>query len=278
MRASLVLTLSLSVGLTVSVTQAANAHVASRDQEVATITSALVRQGERRPTLDDEDVSAGSVEVRSQRGGRHLTLRLPGSPGSPAKAGGLTLGTTSGRGYRTALQETGEGSFRALLYLESSRAPREYRFDLGAARHASLLPDGGVLVRDDSGSVLGTFEPPWATDATGAAVRTRYQVNGSTLTQVIDITGGTRFPVVADPWWIPFLIAVRVTLGIMTRHAARQAAARGVSHQVVRQVIKNGKATRGNGNTTIFSQGSGRSRVRVIVDNKSGNVITVTKG
>jgi hypothetical protein len=277
-RATLALTLSLSVGLTVSVTQPANAHVASRDRAVATINSALIGQGDRPSTSDDHDVVADGGEVRSGGAGRRLTLRLPGAAGSPVETAGLALGTSSGRGFRTAVQETGQGSFRALLYLESPRAQREYAFDLGPADRASLLPDGGVLVRDDRGTVLGTFAPPWATDASGASLETRYQVRGSTITQVIDVTERTRFPVVADPWWIPIIILARVMLGIMSKHAARQAAARGVSQHLVRQVIKNGKATRGNNNTTIFTQGSGRNRVRVVVDNKSGTVITVTKG
>lgn len=278
MRTTFALTLSLSVGLTMSLTQSADAHVAQRDQELRAISSALYRQGDPVLPLDDQDVVAEGAEIRSQVRGRGLTLRLPGTPTSPAEAGGLTLGASSGREFRTALQETGDGSFRALLYLESSRAPREYAFGLGPAEQASLLPDGGVLVRDGSGSVLGTFAPPWASDAAGIALKTHYRISGSTVTQVIETTEGTRFPVVADPWWIPIMILARVMLGIMSRHAARQAAARGVSQQLVRQVIRNGKATRGNNGTTIFTQGKGRSRLRVVVDDKSGTVITVTKG
>lgn len=34
----------------------------------------------------------------------------------------------------------------------------------------------------------------------------------------------------------------------------------------------------GNNGTTIYTQGKGTKRIRVIVDNSSGNVITVTKG
>ncbi|MBE4720379.1 hypothetical protein [Pseudarthrobacter sp. AB1] len=34
----------------------------------------------------------------------------------------------------------------------------------------------------------------------------------------------------------------------------------------------------GNQGTSVFTQGSGASRIRVIVDNRTGNIITVTKG
>lgn len=43
-------------------------------------------------------------------------------------------------------------------------------------------------------------------------------------------------------------------------------------------MIKTGARSKGNGNTTIFTRGKGSNRIRVIVDNKSGNVITVMKG
>lgn len=36
--------------------------------------------------------------------------------------------------------------------------------------------------------------------------------------------------------------------------------------------------TAGQKGTSVFTQGSGANRIRVIVDNKTGNIITVTKG
>ena len=47
---------------------------------------------------------------------------------------------------------------------------------------------------------------------------------------------------------------------------------------LVRHVLTSGKPTRGSNNTTGFTQGSGRNRLRVVVDLKSGTVITVTQG
>lgn len=43
------------------------------------------------------------------------------------------------------------------------------------------------------------IDPAWAKDASGQPVATHYQVAEGTLTQVIEPTGSTRFPVVADP-------------------------------------------------------------------------------
>lgn len=65
--------------------------------------------------------------------------------------------------------------------------------------------DGSVsMVRGDG--LVGFIRAPWAKDASGAAVTTRYQVEGSRLVQVLEPTASTVFPVVADPtvvkkWW-----------------------------------------------------------------------------
>lgn len=64
----------------------------------------------------------------------------------------------------------------------------------------------------------------------------------------------------------------------LTRHAITQAAARGVSQALIKQVVQNGVKTAGQKGTSVFTQGSGANRIRVIVDDKTGNVITVTKG
>jgi len=41
---------------------------------------------------------------------------------------------------------------------------------------------------------------------------------------------------------------------------------------------QNGRKTAGNKGTSVFTQGSGKNKIRVVVDNKTGNIITVTKG
>lgn len=58
------------------------------------------------------------------------------------------------------------------------------------------------------------------------------------------------------------------------RHALTKMAKRKVNKELVEHVIKTGRTSKSNGNNTVFKG----NRIRVIVDNKSGNVITVTKG
>lgn len=63
-----------------------------------------------------------------------------------------------------------------------------------------LLKNGAVLITDSTGSFMGVIAPPWAKDATGKSLPTNYEIAGSTVTQVVEHTSATEYPVVADPW------------------------------------------------------------------------------
>lgn len=64
-----------------------------------------------------------------------------------------------------------------------------------------------------------------------------------------------------------------------TAHAIRQMGARKVSEELVKQTVLNGVRTRGNqAGTSVFTQGSGGNRIRVVVNDRTGNIITVTRG
>lgn len=87
-----------------------------------------------------------------------------------------------------------------VITLANADAPTRYDFALRLPAHTRtvLVPDGRVLVTKPSGPVLGAFEKPWARDARGRSLDTRYRLSGSVLSQVIDTTGAA-FPITADP-------------------------------------------------------------------------------
>lgn len=101
--------------------------------------------------------------------------------------------------------------------IPSADSPREYTYDISGARPI-LNDDGSVsLVGDDVTSaagdkvdgpersrpaaqrVMGSIARPWAADAHGAPVPTRFAVRGGALVQTVDFKETTAFPVVADP-------------------------------------------------------------------------------
>ena len=94
-----------------------------------------------------------------------------------------------------------DGAVQINTVIENASAPKRYDYPIGVPDGASLTQDanGTVAIVEAGGSPLRVFGEAWAKDANGDAVPTHYEVRGNTLTQVVDFTEHTAFPVVADP-------------------------------------------------------------------------------
>ncbi|MEW2444843.1 hypothetical protein [Micromonospora marina] len=92
------------------------------------------------------------------------------------------------------------GSAQLLTVMRSPSASSEQRYALTLPTGTGLVPaeDGGYVLMNDNGSIVGAVDAPWAVDAGGKALPTRYRLDGNTLIQSTD-TEGAAFPVVADP-------------------------------------------------------------------------------
>lgn len=105
-----------------------------------------------------------------------------------------------------------------LSTITDAQAPVEYsyEFDLSAGERLELV-DEGAVVRDANGEPTLAVGSAWAVDANGTPVPTHYEVNGSTLTQIVDHTASdsVAYPVVADPIVLaPWMIKCLVGLGL----------------------------------------------------------------
>lgn len=123
-----------------------------------------------------------------------------------ADATHVSLGIASfdnGNGSNTVPVVKSDGSVQIITIIESTDAPTRYGYELGlpAGAKVEMGADGQVSVHNEDGIFLAGATAPWATDANGAAVPTRYELTGSTLTQVIDHNSTFDYPIVADPWW-----------------------------------------------------------------------------
>jgi hypothetical protein len=102
-------------------------------------------------------------------------------------------------GEVSVFNNSGEREASTVLVLDNGRAPSSFHFDVNllAGMSLALEPDGSITVSKENGPV-GSFRPPWARDATGRALATRYRVIGRSIEQKID-TSGAVYPVTADP-------------------------------------------------------------------------------
>lgn len=88
---------------------------------------------------------------------------------------------------------------RMMHILSSSNAPTEHAYNMAVPQGTSVSvgPDGGVIITGQTGNA-SYFSPPWAKDANGKSLPTKYEIRGTQLIQVIDHKGAA-YPVVADP-------------------------------------------------------------------------------
>ena len=111
-----------------------------------------------------------------------------------------------------------EYGVQMLTTLASADAPTRYDYGVTLEDGQHIVVDaasGGASIVNVDGSNAVEVAPAWAVDANGVNVPTRYKTDGQTLTQIIDHTStpGVAYPVVADPFWIPFWV-FRCLLGL----------------------------------------------------------------
>jgi hypothetical protein len=187
---------------TVGTASAAAEEPSDSVEEVAAVlalapppTEGAAIEGERVPVAEielPEDPSEGLALGA-------LTVHLPGASAAEdaiALSGDTVVYADASPGVTVAAEQF-NGGVRALIVIDSPAAQTRYDFPMSGAQTVSLLPDGGVAIVAQDGLV--TIVPPaWAKDAYGASVPTHYEVNGTTITQVVDHVGAA-YPVVADP-------------------------------------------------------------------------------
>lgn len=109
---------------------------------------------------------------------------------------------------------TSDGVLQINTVISDATAPVRYSYNLTIPEGGHIVQAGdGYLIANADGDAIASIAAPWAKDANGAAVPTRYELDGTTLTQIIDFTNTTAFPVVADPQfaWYGVLPSVKLT-------------------------------------------------------------------
>lgn len=141
-------------------------------------------------------VRRGRVPIETADGAS-LALHLP-SAGSATRVDGR-YHLAAGEGAALAVAPTPTGA-QVLIGIDSAEAPTTYDFGLRGDVSPRPAPDGGVDLVGPDGAVVAQVEAPWAVDAAGRHVPTRYELRGSTIRQVVEHQArGVAYPVVADP-------------------------------------------------------------------------------
>ena len=96
---------------------------------------------------------------------------------------------------------TGGSRFFFLIHDETSSHESVIPVTVPPGGHMSVNPDGTVTVFDADGNPVSTIDAPWAYDANGTPVPTRYEIRDGQLVQVVDTAGieNLLYPILADP-------------------------------------------------------------------------------
>ena len=142
------------------------------------------------------------ISIDNPTGG-DLEIGLPfaDTAGDAQVVDGVMVYANSNGSTTTPLVHT-DGSVQILTTIAHADAPTAYEYQVSLAPGSTLSAgaDGGVAILDAQGGVTGYVEAPWAYDANGATVPTKYEVVGDKLIQVVSHTAvDTVYPVVADP-------------------------------------------------------------------------------
>lgn len=157
------------------------------------------------PTKIAEPVSVGA-------GKEKIEITRPfASQASPATA--VSSGVVSNENNnetKTVTAVKNDASVQMATVIDSSTAPERFSYQLSLPPGAKITQQQGlVFIKSSTGDLIGGFTPPWAKDANGKNVPTRYEVAGTTLTQVVDhqTAQGVSYPVLADPLYARGMIA-----------------------------------------------------------------------
>ncbi|ALJ21068.1 hypothetical protein [Microbacterium sp. No. 7] len=164
------------------------------------------------PTSPDDDITM------SARGQDVLSVRLPMADDA-ANAVVMEDGTViyPGEEFSGSVIVSDIG-VQMLTTIAGPESPVAYSYELSLEPGQTLriVEDGAVVVNGD-GSIVAAVAQPWARDADGEEVATHYEVDGSTLIQIVDHASaeGVAYPVVADPIWLaPWVVRCLVGIGI----------------------------------------------------------------
>jgi hypothetical protein len=149
-----------------------------------------------------EDASDG-VSIATSNGVK-VDVGLPGASKADDAVvkDGLAVYTDALPSATVAAKPVEEGGLQAFSIIEGNNAPSEYAYPITSDSPVKLElnSDGSVSLLDQNHSFLGLIGTPWAKDAEGISVPTRFRVEGNSLIQVVEHKLGTySYPITADP-------------------------------------------------------------------------------
>lgn len=152
-------------------------------------------------TVDAEPLVGITIEAGESVVGIGLPFAGKADIGASESPGSLTFDNNNGTSSVALVHD--DGAVQVATVIDAPSSPTSFAYPIDVPSGATLVAQGdGAAIINEQGETLGVFEAPWARDAEGTPVPTRYAVNGSALTQIVDHGPEHAYPVVADPTYV----------------------------------------------------------------------------
>ena len=146
------------------------------------------------PASDDNPLTLRGIEILMPNDGEISEREL-------IREGAFSYQNSNGTTQAPLVKS--DGSIQIATILDNNQSPETFNYIVGQSDVTTLVADssGAVLVQEN-GEFAMAIAPPWAVDAKGEQVPTRFEVRGNTLTQVVQHQARNyKYPIVADPWF-----------------------------------------------------------------------------
>ncbi|HXH33090.1 MAG TPA: DUF2599 domain-containing protein [Plantibacter sp.] len=147
--------------------------------------------------------SADLLRLDASIGGEiSVQLPFPDEASAATEIGDGLSAYDNGNGSHTVPIVKSDGAVQITAVIENKSAPVAYNYDFVLPEGGRIEPleNGAAILLDANDAFLGGVAPAWAKDANGGEVATHFEVEGSSLIQVVEHDASTPYPVIADPY------------------------------------------------------------------------------
>lgn len=172
--------------------------------------------------------------------GQEVSLGLPQADLVESEGAVSTFAADDGESFHAQVTDDGAIQIVNVVEKETDEHKFEIKTSIPSGSSWKAVKSGGLELTNRSGEVLAIIGTPWAIDANGKELPTKFAIDGEKITQIVD-TEGAAFPVVSDPslWWVIGTSALCIAeIGSLAVGAAKVVQAFAKSEKII-------KATKG---------------------------------
>lgn len=152
----------------------------------------------RLPVTLSDDTTSGAESFDFK-----LPVEVTAANGTTAKDGTIVYRATDG-GASAAVQVLSDGSARVQTIIPNKESDHQFTYEIDEGYTPATAEDGSIVLSKlnaDGTYNIVSLAAPWAKDAKGKSVATRYEVRGNAVVQIVEKKNSTSYPLVADPKW-----------------------------------------------------------------------------